>query len=128
MLAQLGLTPELARVMKLARAGLPPSVGPSCAGSVLGVSRHLRSDPDDASRSQATTSMDSDKKCRIKPPGHWLGIVTEHGAFEGKKFVREIAWAEDCVDRAVRSGQGTDPEVLGFGGLAPKTHHGQGIA
>ena len=52
-----------------------------------------------------------DMKSRVKPPSYWLGLITEIGAFSGKKYQRELGWAVDCVHRETRAGSGMQPEV-----------------
>lgn len=55
---------------------------------------------------------DSNAKARIKSASHWMHLLTVSGAFSGKKYVREVQWAQDCIDRATRAGQGMSPEAL----------------
>ena len=66
----------------------------------------------DVSDMASLVALDSDAKSRVKPPSYWLAMVTEIGAVGGKKYTRELSWAQDCVGREARSGNGMQPEVI----------------
>ena len=66
----------------------------------------------DLMESASTFGCDSDMKSRVKTASYWLAMLTEMGAFSGKKYTREVHWAQDCVDRETRAGQGMNPEAL----------------
>ena len=55
---------------------------------------------------------DSTSKARVKKPSYWLGVLTLDGAFCGRKYVRELDWAEACVDRETRNGNGMAVEAI----------------
>ena len=55
---------------------------------------------------------DTDKKHRRKSASYWLTVLSEDAALSGRTFLRELEWADGCVDRHVRTGSGMMPEAF----------------
>jgi hypothetical protein len=73
--------------------------------------------------SASVASFDGDGKTRVKTAAYWLNILTIDGGFSGKKFTREVVWAQECITREIRAGKGaTNPEALC--NTTNKTHSG----
>ena len=75
--------------------------------------KHCSSFRESVDDGASVATIDGEGKTRVKSATYWLQIITVAGGFSGKKYTREVVWAQECITREIRVGKGTtSPKVL----------------